>query len=204
MALHNPNERLILFSDAVMAITITLLVLEIRLPADIGAMTDPELWAALRTIAPHLLGYLISFAVIGSFWMGHHQKFTMITGANRGLLPVNLLFLCAISAIPFVTGMLAENSGVLSTQIYAGVMTACATTLAGLWLYAILARLVDPAIPRAAQWRNLVLSGTMILVFALSIPLARLDADLAKYSWLLLLPLVVLQRSRARAADGHA
>lgn len=187
-----------MFSDAVVAITITLLVLDIRLPEGINELNDAELWHALVGTWPRILGYLISFAVIGAFWLAHHQKFALITRAARGLIVLNLLFLCCIGIVPFVTALLAENPGTLATQVYAAVMAACALMLGVIWLFAILRGLIDASVSRREQWRNLGLSLLSTAVFVVSIPLAAYSPDLAKFSWLLLLPLSLLQHPSSR------
>jgi uncharacterized membrane protein len=198
----NENERLIYFSDAVIAITITLLMLEIRLPKSAEGLSDADLWSAVMQTSSHLLGYLISFGVIGAFWLSHHQKFTLIRRSSRGLMVVNLLFLCSIGIVPFVTGILAENPGILSTELYAGAMAICAFALALVWFYAIITGLVDQSVPRQSQWRNLTISVLNILVFIVSMPITHLDADLAKYFWLLLIPLGMAQRQSLEASKA--
>lgn len=190
-----------MFSDAVVAITITLLVLDIRLPSGAAELNDKDLWRAVAATGPRVLGYLISFAVIGAFWLGHQQKFAVIVRAARGLMVLNLLFLCCIGIVPFVTAILAENPGVLATQIYAAVMSACAFMLAMIWLFAILRGLIDTRVSRREQWRNFMLSLLSTAVFVLSIPIASYDADFAKFAWLLLLPLSFLQHSPLRMHD---
>lgn len=196
------NERLVMFSDAVVAITITLLVLDIRLPVGAADLNDTELWRALVETWPRMLGYLISFAVIGAFWLGHHQKFAVITKAARGLIVLNLMFLCCIGIVPFVTALLAENPGVLATQVYASVMAACALMLGIIWLFAILRGLIDPTVSRREQWKIFLLSLLSTAVFAVSIPVATYDPDLAKFSWLLLLPLSMSQHPSSRSRHG--
>ena len=163
------NERLVMFSDAVVAITITLLVLDIRLPVGAADLNDADLWRALVATWPRVLGYLISFAVIGAFWLGHQQKFSVIARAARGLMVLNLTFLCCIGLVPFVTGLLAENPGVLATEIYAVVMSACAFMLAMIWLFAMMRGLIDASVSRREQWRNFLLSLLSTAVFLLSI-----------------------------------
>lgn len=87
--LHAPNdmldhsgelglERLIFFSDAVFAIAIMLLALEIRLPASENLMDDAQLFAQLAGLWHRYLGYFISFMVIGIFWMAHYRKYRFI------------------------------------------------------------------------------------------------------------------------------
>lgn len=199
---ENPNERLVLFSDAVIAITITLLVLEIRLPEGFGAFDDAQLWHALVELGPRFLGYLISFAVIGVYWLNHHAKFSHIVKSTRGLLAINLLFLLFIGIVPFTTSLVAENGGGLATAIYAGGMVGCGLSLLWIWTYAGARGMLDPAL--APQRRRSLLLTTLLssVVFAVSIPLAFVNADLAKFFWLLIVPTSLIGRSLAGKADA--
>lgn len=201
-AKENPNERLVLFSDAVIAITITLLVLEIRLPEGFGEFSDAELWHALTELGPRFLGYLISFVVIGVYWLNHHTKFNHIVRSSRGLLAINLLFLLFIGVVPFTTSLIAENGGGLATAIYAGGMVCCGLSLMWIWAYAGANGLLDPALPRSEQRRLLLSTLLSSVVFALSIPLAFFDAHLAKFFWLLILPANLLSRVMIRGASA--
>lgn len=197
------NERLVFFTDAVIAITITLLVLDIHLPEDLGDIADGALARALADTWPQLRGYLISFAVIGAFWMSHHMKFALIPRSSRRLMLLNLLFLCLIGLVPLVTRIISENPGALATQVYAGLMALTGLALAAVWAHAARAGLVREEMPPKARRRVLWFSGLNILVFLLSIPLAAWNADLAKVSWALLLPMTFLQRA-VRGPAGAA
>lgn len=185
---HNPNERLVLFTDAVIAITITLLVLEIRLPEGVAEMSDAELWAALLGLWDRFLAYLISFAVIGLYWLNHHGKFDRVNGSTRQLLLINLLFLLFIGLVPFTTALIAESGGAVSTIIYAGGMVCCGLLLMWLWIHADRAGLIDPGVDRAERWRLMRSTLLSSIVFALSIPIALFDPGWAKWFWLLIIP----------------
>ena len=93
---NNPDqigmERLIFFSDAVFAIAITLLTLEIRLPATDGSLTNAELLQSILAIGPKYIAYIISFLVIGLFWIGHHRKFQLIRKYDGTLMFFKLAF----------------------------------------------------------------------------------------------------------------
>ncbi len=183
-----PNERLVLFSDAVIAITITLLALEIRLPEGFGAFDDSELWAELVTLGPRFLAYLISFAVIGTYWLNHHAKFQWIVQSSRGLLVINLLFLLFIGVVPFTTSLIAENGGSLATALYAGGMVCCGLTLMWLWAYADARAMVDATLSTSRRRRLLLTTMVPSIVFAITIPLAFFNADLAKFAWISIIP----------------
>src|SRR5579875_2125540 len=102
-------ERMILFSDAIFAIAITLLVLEIRVP-DINRhiATDEMLLKALDELMPKFIGFLLSFFFVGLYWTIHHRMFGYVINYNRKLLTLNLIFLLAVVLMPFSTGFYSE------------------------------------------------------------------------------------------------
>lgn len=102
-------ERIALFSDAVFAIAITLLIIEIRVPELHSVnLTDKELLHALLPVATKFVGFFISFFVIGLYWFSHHRMFRYVTRVNHKLLWNNLLFLLPIVIMPFSTSFLSE------------------------------------------------------------------------------------------------
>lgn len=164
-------ERIIFFSDAVFAIAITLLALEIRLPALPENVTDTHLLAALIALWPHYLSYLISFLAIGMMWIAHHHAFRNVHYYNNRLMFLNILFLLLIGFLPFPTAVIGEFGNTVGTIFYAAAMAAAGLMLALVWRYV------------RAEGRFF----WMPFVFLLSIPLALWSADLAKYSWLLIM-----------------
>jgi uncharacterized membrane protein len=96
-------ERIILFSDAVFAIAITLLVIEIKIPHFEHGATQQELIEGLLEKLPDFIALIISFAVIGQFWTNHHRLFGYIQDYTPGLLWLNLLLLFWIVLMPFST-----------------------------------------------------------------------------------------------------
>lgn len=181
---ENPNARLLALSDGVVAVAITLLVLDLRLPEGYGEFSDPQLWSALLDLWPRVLAYLISFAVIGVYWINHHAKFRRIVGTDQRLMMINLVFLLFISVVPFTTGIIAENSGAVGTAVYAIGMVACGLSLTWLWAYADRAGLVDPQLQQRERRRLLLTTLLSSGVFALSVPLAFANSDAAKYIWI--------------------
>src|ERR1700759_5013114 len=100
-----PKSRVEAFSDAVIAIAITLLVLEIDVPA--GA--DGTLWHDLTHQWPSYAASLVSFFVIGILWTNHHGLFEHLKKVDHGVLYLNLLVLATIAFLPFPTALLAEH-----------------------------------------------------------------------------------------------
>jgi len=104
-------ERLVFFSDAVFAIAITLLIIEIKVPElkDV-AITESAFWANLSSLFPKFLGFLISFFVIGLYWVIHHRMFGYVINYNTKIIWLNLVFLFSIVLMPFSTAVYSEYS----------------------------------------------------------------------------------------------
>lgn len=113
-------ERLTFFSDAVFAIAITLLVIEVRLP-ELHRVSEAGLQQALLDLIPKYIGFIVSFFVIGRFWLGHHRTFGMLRKADNRLIFANLLLLLGIAFMPFPTAVFSEYVGLTtSTALYTG------------------------------------------------------------------------------------
>ena len=102
-------ERLILFTDAVFAIAITLLVIEIRVP-ELHHATEAEAVQGLLRLIPKFIGFFISFFVIAVYWVAHHRLFRFVRRLNTSLIWINLFFLLGIVLMPFTTAYQSEYS----------------------------------------------------------------------------------------------
>ncbi len=101
-------ERIILFSDAVFAIAITLLIIDIKITPKGGEITDKSIFYELLQLFPNIFGFLLSFFVIGIYWTVHHRLFGYLTGYDNKLIWLNLLFLLSIVLMPFTTSFYSE------------------------------------------------------------------------------------------------
>jgi uncharacterized membrane protein len=124
------KNRLEAFSDGVIAIVITLLVLEIRVPEVKNGL---ELRAALVHLLPKLAAYVISFLVLAVWWMSHHQLMEQVRTVDRGLLWLNNLFLLSLAFIPFPTALMGEYPAQPDGAVIYGLVC----TLAGLSFFAM-------------------------------------------------------------------
>lgn len=106
-------ERLILFTDAVFAIAITLLVIEIKVP-ELEHRTEHEAWSALLRMIPKFIGFFISFFIIAIYWTAHHRIFRFVRHLDGKLIWLNILFLLSIVLMPFTTAYQSEY-GMLAT-----------------------------------------------------------------------------------------
>jgi len=102
-------ERMVFFSDAVFAIAITLLVIELHAPELPRDTADIVQIQALARLVPNFVGFAVSFAVIGMFWMGHHRAFSLATHYSPRVLGWNLSLLGMIAFMPFATAYLSSN-----------------------------------------------------------------------------------------------
>ena len=108
--------RLEAFSDGVIAILITIMVLELRAPH------DPS-WHALRELAPKLAAYVLSFVFLGIYWNNHHHMFHATRRITGGVLWANLHLLFWLSLVPFATAWMGENhNAAIPTSVYGMVM----------------------------------------------------------------------------------
>ena len=185
-------DRVLFFSDAVMAIAITLLVVDLRVP-DLVLNAHDELGADKHKI----LSFGISFVVIGLFWLGHHHLFRYITALDRRLILLNLLFLGTIAFLPYPTALLSATKGEQagSTAFYAACVAATGLMELVIWLYAIrVDGLVPASMSRARRRYETSRLLPVPLVFALSIPVAFAEPVAAQLTWLLLVPIGRLLR----------
>ncbi len=133
------SGRVEAFIDGVFAIAITLLVLEIKVPA---VTAGRSLWSALGTQWPSYAAYVVSFLVIGIMWINHHTVFALIARVDRTLLFLNLLLLLVVAAIPWPTALVAAylDRGGAAAQaalaVYSSFMVAHALTFTLFWWYA--------------------------------------------------------------------
>lgn len=101
-------RRLEALSDGVFAIALTLLVLDIRVPAREHVVYEKDLLIAFGKLSPKLLAYFLSFITLGIFWTGHSSQFHFIEKSDTNFNWINLSFLLFVTTIPFTTAFLSE------------------------------------------------------------------------------------------------
>jgi uncharacterized membrane protein len=173
------------FSDAVFAIAITILVLDIRVP---DGLSPAELPAQVLTLSPKYLSYVISFLVLAVYWQAHHRVFRPIRGYDGTLVWLNFLFLMAVAFLPFPTSLLGEYSREqVSVVIYATNAAVASLLLSAIsWYVASGHRLVAPDLD-VEEVRLRRLQGLAVpVVFLASIGVSFFSPMAAMYSWLLL------------------
>ena len=198
-------DRLIFLSDGVFAIAMTLLVVELTLPA--LSSSDPSaLASALLSLGPRYFSFGLSFVVIASCWMSHQRMFSYIVRTDRRLVWLNTLLLMCIAFQPFPTSVLGANGSAPAVTFYAGTICVTGTVILMLWLYATTnRRLVRLDIhPRLIQ-HHALRAASVPLVFLISIAIAQVNPTAAEVSWLAIAVIISglgwLYRDVRRMAD---
>ncbi|HET7243768.1 MAG TPA: TMEM175 family protein [Streptosporangiaceae bacterium] len=180
--------RILALSDGVFAIALTLLILDVVVPA---TTSDDELGKALLNLWPRYLAYVLSFLVIARFWVVHHQTFRLIVRDDARLIYLNFLLLLFIAFLPFPTAVLGAHEGSPAAAVlYAvAVCLTSASSAAYLWYATGGAQLLRPDAGRGQirAMRARSLSGPVF--FALSVPIAAFAPYIAEAVWVFAFPL---------------
>jgi uncharacterized membrane protein len=165
------NERMAAFSDGVFAIAITLLVLGLEVPTRVPA---GGLIALVPEFLPRLAGHVVTFAILGIYWVGHHNMFMYVKRHDRTLLWLNNLFLLFVAAMPFPTGLIVQYpSDRLAVIVYASTLVCAGLSLELIWLYAthrrqMVAHELDPELITFVHRRVLLAPAIYLVAIAAS------------------------------------
>lgn len=159
------KTRLEAFSDGVLAIIITIMVLELKIPHGTG-------WEAVKPLVPVLLSYVLSFTLIGIYWGNHHHLLHAVGHINSKIIWANLHLLFWLSLIPFATGWMGENRfDTISVAVYAALQAMC-----GIAYYILLRVIVSMhpynshlLLPLQQQSKKGVIS---LVIYSMAIPAA--------------------------------
>jgi uncharacterized membrane protein len=175
------TARVEAFSDGVIAIIVTLLIFEIRLPDLPPGGTSADFWAALVSLAPKFGSFALSFLAVAIYWVNHHHFFSGITHTDWKLLWANNLLLFFLAIVPFTTAVLGDHlDQPAAIALYAldlG-LAAAAFSLMG-WYVLFRGRLVSEEIPereRRFEFRRSLIGTALYLV---GVPLAFLAPGVA-------------------------
>jgi uncharacterized membrane protein len=185
-------ERIVFFSDAVMAIAITLLAVDIKVPNIPAGQAAAELPRQVAALMPTLMTFFISFIVIGIYWISHHRYFSYIEHYDSRLMLLNLAFLFFIACMPFVANLLGHYVLVpFAVVIYTLAVAALGFTQMLIWFYArhkhFLTQDLKPDEIRRINIRLVVAP----LMFLLAVPFAYVSSAAAITVWWLS-PLAVI------------
>lgn len=181
------TERLVFFSDAVFAIALTLLVIDLKVPPMDGTMSA---WEVIASQWQGYFAYALSFTIISINWVAHHRKFRVIKKHDGGLMLLDLALLFFVAFVPFPTSLLSEYSPEpAAVVLYAFVVGILSALQYAVWSYAWRKGLVDKDVDielyrftRRNQWATTI-------VFWATIPVALfIGGDVAMWCWFALFP----------------
>jgi uncharacterized membrane protein len=164
-------ERIAGLSDGVFAIAMTLIVFEIRVPDPGSIHTESELWAALVSLGPRLLMYLLSFLTLGIYWSGQQTQLNHLARGDRHLSWIYIGFLAGVALMPFSTSALGQFIEFrLALLLYWANFALLGAILYGAWVYAIRNDLLKPDAPAGVQAlvkRRILVAQTLYAIGAL-------------------------------------
>lgn len=184
------GNRVVSFSDAVFAFAATLLVLKIDLPQiDGGSPVEPQLAQALISLWPTYVANIISFLVIGYYWLNHHAIFGMIRKYDSTIVWMNLIFLIFLSFLPFPVDLYGDYSNVRVVVVfYCASLAFVGYLLALMWWYASSKkRLISKEMGENHMKFYFIRVFIAPVTFTLSMPLVWLHPTIAQFSWLIIL-----------------
>jgi uncharacterized membrane protein len=190
--------RALAFSDGLFAIAMTLLVVSITVPHISDGDSIHDLGEALNDLTPAFISFFISFAVIGRYWLAHHQFVSLLDSMDQRILAINLLYLAFIAFLPFPTALLGEYfENPLSIVIYALNVAVVSGMEVVLFRHAYRSGLLRRKPPENVYRFGVFASLSPVAFFAISIPFAFLSTTLAALIWFLVIPFGIIVERRA-------
>ena len=186
-------DRLLALTDGVVAIALTLLVLQLQVPLTEALKKNPDsalaLWHALNPDVSELTSYLVSFLVIAQFWLVHHRVLRGMRGHSEGLAWRNFSFLLALTLMPFTSDLIGRyGTNPLAITLFGLNLVAISLSSQWIFLYAAHHNLIKDEARSARDERTARVRVALVLgIVALSMLLAWTVPQLAKFVWLLFL-----------------
>jgi TMEM175 potassium channel family protein len=195
--------RVLAFSDGLFAIAMTLLVVAIGVPNLSDGDSIHDLADALNDLTPDFVSFFISFAVIGRYWLAHHQFVSLLKAMDQRIVFLNLVYLAFIAFLPFPTALLGEYfENPLSIVIYAVNVGLVSGMEVVLFRHAYKNGLLEKQPPHDVYRYGVLMSLSPVLFFAISIPIAFVSTTLAVCTWFLGIPLAAIaERWKPEGAD---
>jgi uncharacterized membrane protein len=181
--------RVLAFSDGLFAIAMTLLIVAVAVPHIAPEDSINQLADALNDLSSAFVSFFISFAVIGRYWLAHHQFISLLDRMDQAFIGLNLVYLAFIAFLPFPTALLGEYfSNPLSIVIYAVSVGLVSGMEVVLFRHAYRRQLLRRQ-PTADVYRyGVIASLSPLLFFAISIPVAFANTSIAVLIWFLTIP----------------
>jgi uncharacterized membrane protein len=188
------KNRFETFVDAILAIIMTILVLEFKVPEDSFA-SDDNIKSYLYHLAPSFVSYFISFSTIVVLWMDHHNLFRLIKKADIPLVFLNFLFVLFLSATPFTTSLAGRNfDSSYAVTIVAVNYVMMNLAFSSIWVYAMKNKMISEAVLKqlSSKRENIIIFAGILLQVA-SIPLAYVSTYISFFLFTIVLILHIIR-----------
>lgn len=175
MNISMSKNRIEAFSDGVIAIIITIMVLELKVPELALGFNDQDVWMALSTIIPKIFSYLLSFVVVAIMWINHHALFDRLAHSTTKLVWYNTLLLFVMSLIPMPTAFLAKHPEMAHAAAFYGVVM-----FLNALAFFLMRRYVEVS-AKLIPYNKLIQRSNMVstTLYVLSVPLSYVSVYLA-------------------------
>lgn len=177
-----PKERLASLCDAIFAITMTLMILDLKAPQNIPLnLASEELPGAIFNLIPTMEAYVISFFVLGIFWARHQLQFNFFDSVDRVIIILNILFLLLIGFVPFTVGLKKDYPAVQFPFIlYVSNLTLISLILSVQWEYALRKKIIiKDELSTLLKKRFHMMSVIPIVIFAAAFVISFFHVRLA-------------------------
>ncbi|HYX55739.1 MAG TPA: TMEM175 family protein [Nitrososphaeraceae archaeon] len=190
-------EHVISFADAIFAFSITFMAISIQIPDLPENLTQPQVINRLLELRPQFEIYVISFFVIGIYWISYHQVFNRIADSHPIMVWLTLIFLFFITLISFATDLQVDYGFYQIVFIlYALVLTLAGSLLTLIWLHATKNRLIDKSLSKT-EIQNISLQSILPpSIFAISILISVINLQIAYYFWMVIIPAKIITRKK--------
>jgi uncharacterized membrane protein len=189
-------EHITSFADAIFAFSITFMAITIDIPNLARNLTQAQVINKLLESIPEFEIYVISFFVIGVYWIAYHQIFNHIVGSHWVMTWLTLIFLFFITLIPFATNLEIGFNYQIVFVLFALVLTMAGALLTITWIHATKNKLIDKNLTQR-QIRNISLEAILpTVVFLLSILVSFIDLQIAYYFWIVIIPAKIVLRKK--------
>ena len=190
-------DHILAFADAIFAFSITFMAVSIHIPELPRNLTEAQVIDELLKSIPEFEIYVISFFVIGIYWISYHQLFNHIESSSSILTWLTLIFLFFITLIPFATNLqVGFGQYQIIFILFALVLTIGGFLQTMVWGYATKNKLIDESLTHDEI--HYILLGTIVstAIFLLSILVSFVDIQFAYYFWILIIPADLIVRKR--------
>jgi uncharacterized membrane protein len=189
-------EHITSFADAIFAFSITFMAITIDIPNLAQNLTQAQVIDKLLQSIPEFEIYVISFFVIGVYWIAYHQIFNQIVNSDMTVTWLTLIFLFFITLIPFATNLQIGFGYHILFVLFALVLAMAGTLLTITWLHATKNKLIDKDLTRIEIHTISLEAIVPTVVYFLSILVSFSDLQIAYYFWILIMPAKIILRKK--------